>query len=69
MLDFSLDGSEHIRIKCDEVSQDIKYFFDYEFNKQFDSDEMIIDVPHFLRNINNINRFLAKNKSGSCSWR
>mgnify|MGYP001209966253 CR=1 FL=1 len=62
MLDFSLDGSEHIRIKCDEVSQDIKYFFDYEFNKQFDSDEMIIDVPHFLRNINNINRFLAKNK-------
>ena len=62
MLNFSMDGREHIKIKCDQINQDIKFFFDYEFNKQFDSNEITIDVPLFMRNMNNVNRFLAKNK-------
>lgn len=57
-----MDGREHVKIKCDHLDKEIKFFFDDEFNKQFDSNEIIIDVPSFMRTYNNVNRFLAKNK-------
>lgn len=57
-----MDGREHIRIKCDQINKEIKFFFDDEFNQQFDSNEIIIDVPSFMRTYNNVNRFLVKNK-------
>ena len=53
---------EHIKITYDQINKDIKFFFDDEFNKQFDPNELTIDVPSFMRTYNNINRFLAKNK-------
>ncbi len=62
MLSFSMDGREHIKITCDQINKDIKFFFDDEFNKQFNSNEITIDIPSFMRTYNNINRFLAKNK-------
>ena len=55
MLSFSMDGREHIKIKCDQINKDIKFFFDDEFNKQFDPNEITIDVPSFMRTYNNIN--------------
>ena len=38
-----MDGREHIKITCDQINKDIK-FFDDEFNKQFDPNELTIDV-------------------------
>lgn len=57
-----MDGREYVKIQGDQIDQDVKFFFDYEFNKKFNSNQITIDVPSFMRNMNNINRFLVKNK-------
>ena len=58
LIKFSIHNKEFVLIECDKPSHEIKIFLDQEFNKKIKDGEVLIDLPSFMRNLDNINKFL-----------
>ena len=57
-IKFSIHNKEYILLECDQAEKKIQVFFDQEFNKQFKNGKILIDLPVFMRKLDNINKFL-----------
>jgi SNF2 family DNA or RNA helicase len=57
-IKISIHNKEFVLIKCDQPSHEIEIFLDQEFNKNIKDGEVLIDLPSFMRNLDNINKFL-----------
>ena len=57
-IKFSIYNKEFVLIECDKPSHEIEVFIDQEFNKKIQDGEVLIGLPFFMRNLDNINKFL-----------
>ena len=57
-IKFSIYNKEFVLIECDKPSHEIEVFIDQEFNKKIKDGEVLIGLPFFMRNLDNINKFL-----------
>ena len=62
MLKFSISNKEFILVECKTITNSITIFFDQEFNQQFHDGALNIELPSFLRAMDNINSFLHLEK-------
>lgn len=62
MLKFSVNNKEFILVECTTITNSISIFFDQEFNQQFYNGVLNIELPTFLRAMDNVNSFLHLEK-------
>jgi len=60
MLKFSIHNKQTVKVLSTEETPEIKSFFRNKFMKDFQNNELFIDIASFMKSVSNINQFLSR---------
>tara|TARA_B100000989_G_scaffold269378_1_gene224736 strand:- start:1612 stop:3453 length:1842 start_codon:yes stop_codon:yes gene_type:complete len=62
MLKFSIHNKQTVKVLSTEETPEIKSFFRNKFMKDFQNNELFIDIASFMKSVSNINQFLSRER-------